>query len=733
MKDLERAHEEKIRESQLLTAKPSDAATTSVNSINSGVLKRIQEKYIKKHGKCPSRVTVSEVLEDPQLANLGARVVGGRDSKPDTWPWQTHLTICGKWYGYIECNVCGASIISPTWLLTAAHCIPEDASGFVVYGATDLSEQSNDRSKITKWIKHPKWDVRNFNFDVSLLQPEKVMLPSNSVAPICLPHPNTCWSEHTACVVTGWGLTGETKTEFPDKLQEVAVRLIDKQNCLKFKNYQILTENMMCAGYSEGQRDACAGDSGGPLVCKIPTMNAWVLQGTVSWGYGCARPGAPGVYAKVNQQAILEFITKVTGLSPDENLQSNKSNFPPQIIDDDNKCFASSKFADDMFWKRDVTSIVQKWKETTKGNLAMWQQKYTELWDDLHKPLDKVNQTATPDVPPQQTCDLVNIEDIIINSPNGKSHKLEGKKQRSSNGVYAITTITPEEIASVYGITVDKASSIIQRGALQNRRYPKAYEGVQNCRWMISNLVPDFMVSITVSAKLDCAKKTAFQLTNTDTDKKYRVCRTRRVVKLTSQTGFELTFKTDIDRPRYGNMKIGWTFQNKLHTCSAENQFKTFDSSTGVVKYQTENYPKHYSDNSQCRWTMGYEKVEGKLAHFEIVFPKGIWTERNVACGKHNDNMIFFEAENCDDTTLAEAPIYNSYCGLNRRKKTFNFYSSKGLCVVFIADGDRRKGKGFQFSAQFKGLVAEDESMGKSFNLPGPRPQNVIVGNGSQE
>ncbi|KAJ8042602.1 Enteropeptidase [Holothuria leucospilota] len=91
-----------------------------------------------------------------------------------------------------------------------------------------------------------------------------------------------------------------------NELQEAKVPIIDRDTCNQRYYYDgELTVNMMCAGFAAGGVDSCQGDSGGPLVCSAKDsdrdLERWYLVGVTSWGYGCALPNHPGVYADVSK------------------------------------------------------------------------------------------------------------------------------------------------------------------------------------------------------------------------------------------------------------------------------------------------------------------------------------------------------------------------------------------------------------------------------------------------
>lgn len=77
---------------------------------------------------------------------------------------------------------------------------------------------------------------------------------------------------------------------------------------MEFYSKEKILPSMICAGYvGKGGKDACQGDSGGPLTNTVPQ-----LIGIVSWGYRCAEPLKPGVYARV--AIARDWIKSVAGI-----------------------------------------------------------------------------------------------------------------------------------------------------------------------------------------------------------------------------------------------------------------------------------------------------------------------------------------------------------------------------------------------------------------------------------
>jgi len=92
----------------------------------------------------------------------------------------------------------------------------------------------------------------------------------------------------------GWGALsqGGSGSRY---LMQVSVPIVAQSTCKR--SYYSLHDSMVCAGLTRGGIDSCQGDSGGPMVCE--DGGKFFLEGVVSWGDGCARPGKYGVYSRV--------------------------------------------------------------------------------------------------------------------------------------------------------------------------------------------------------------------------------------------------------------------------------------------------------------------------------------------------------------------------------------------------------------------------------------------------
>ncbi|KAL7875120.1 hypothetical protein SRHO_G00060900 [Serrasalmus rhombeus] len=139
-------------------------------------------------------------------------------------------------------------------------------------------------------IRHPNYDSNTLNNDIMLIKLKSAATINSYVRTV--PLPSTCAPAGIWCLISGWGNTLSSGTNYPSTLRCLEAPILSDTVCRNSYPGEI-TSNMFCAGFVEGGKDSCQGDSGGPVVCKGQ------LQGIVSWGYGCAQKNRPGVYTKV--------------------------------------------------------------------------------------------------------------------------------------------------------------------------------------------------------------------------------------------------------------------------------------------------------------------------------------------------------------------------------------------------------------------------------------------------
>jgi secreted trypsin-like serine protease len=258
-------------------------------------------------------------------------VVGGNDADPGEYPYVAHILIDRSFQ-------CTGTLVTPRHVVTAAHCsslLPSGIANVPIGQPGQLIEvsvgayqtpsasllggyESDGEEHVAKSVSvSPGYaGLGSVSHDAAVIELDTPS--SKQPVKIASAEERSLWSAGTLATIAGFGVT-EADGEQPEVLQEARVPIVADE--VAAEAYPYLIEGVdplfggfesgtqVAAGYPEGGVDSCQGDSGGPLLVSAGTEMR--LVGDTSYGVGCAEPGYPGVYGRLADDTLREWIRTV--------------------------------------------------------------------------------------------------------------------------------------------------------------------------------------------------------------------------------------------------------------------------------------------------------------------------------------------------------------------------------------------------------------------------------------
>ncbi|XP_034832134.1 serine protease persephone-like [Maniola hyperantus] len=253
-------------------------------------------------------------IVETTIPPLGLHIIGGESASLGEFP---HMVALGydRSDGYDF--QCGGSLLSDSYILTAAHCVdtldrvtPTIARmGVIELGDRQFNSETDVR--IVEIITHPDYKRRTKYDDLALLKLEQPVQFSVYLNAICLYTVDD--DPKIPLTITGWGKTSTTRDIKSTILLKANVTVVSKSKCGEsYTNWrklpQGISDEQICAGDPLGLHDTCQGDSGGPLQGLTASDGQFRLVAVTSFGRGCGSP-VPGVYTRVSR--YLDWIESV--------------------------------------------------------------------------------------------------------------------------------------------------------------------------------------------------------------------------------------------------------------------------------------------------------------------------------------------------------------------------------------------------------------------------------------
>uniref|UniRef100_A0A3Q3DXM5 Transmembrane serine protease 2 n=1 Tax=Hippocampus comes TaxID=109280 RepID=A0A3Q3DXM5_HIPCM len=241
---------------------------------------------------CPNNTVVTLRCTDCTGGVNSSRASRGQQASLGAWPWQVSLQLAGS-------HRCGGAIISPNWIVTAAHCahMTSNPGDWSVYAGLvePLGIHFNPAHAVGHVVAHERFDRVTYRNDIALMR-----LTSSNIGPVCLPNVGLNISAPLNVWTTGYALTHLLICCASDSpyLVEAQVSLVDVAGCNSSTAYKgLISKEMLCSKGAQTGSDACKTDSGGPLVWQRD--GSWWLVGENIWPESCIDLNKPGVYNNI--------------------------------------------------------------------------------------------------------------------------------------------------------------------------------------------------------------------------------------------------------------------------------------------------------------------------------------------------------------------------------------------------------------------------------------------------
>ncbi|KAH8365821.1 hypothetical protein KR093_004833 [Drosophila rubida] len=232
------------------------------------------------------------------------RIINGFNATAKQFPYQVFMDRYVNYFWYANC---GGTIISSKWILTAAHCIVDNAEAFNIYlGAVDKSNASEPGQqqllvKRSQVIVHPEYDAVRVLNDLALIRLPAELHFSAYIQPARLPDPKHLHGNENG-LVSGWGVTDIQHPTSSNILQYYDVRILSLDDCTTLLHTlspaMFVPQTFICLKPSGST--PCFGDSGGPLAKRNPDGSSTLLGVTSFRLDSTCQLNMPAIYTRVS-------------------------------------------------------------------------------------------------------------------------------------------------------------------------------------------------------------------------------------------------------------------------------------------------------------------------------------------------------------------------------------------------------------------------------------------------